>query len=140
MKMNSTKEITLLEEEIKSLLREGIIQPSNCQWAFPATLVPNPGGAVRLFIDYRKLNKVTIPDNFPIPLIEDLIDRSGQSKILSFLDLAKGYSPVHTNSVDKTALVTPLGKYCFTVIPFGLTGAPSVFQRSMINAVLAGNK
>ena len=129
----------MLEEEIKSLLREGIIQPSNSQWAFPAILVPKPGGAVRLCIDYRKLNKVTIPDKFQIPLLDDLIDRLSQSKIITVLDLAKGFYqvPVHMNSVDKTAFVTPLGKYCFRVMPFGLTGAPSVFQRLM-NTVLAG--
>ena len=133
------RRLPLLEEEIKTLLREGIIEPSNSQWAFPAILVPKPGGAVTLCIDYRKLNKVTIPDKFPIPLIDDLVDRLGHSKVISVLDLAKGYyqAPVHANSVDKTAFVTPLGKYCFTVLPFGLTGGPSVFQRLM-NTVLAG--
>ena len=76
------RRLLLLEEEIKTLLREGIIEPSNSQWAFPAILVPKPGGAVRLCIDYRKLNKVTIPDKFPIPLIDDLVDRLGQSKVI----------------------------------------------------------
>ena len=59
------KKLPLLEEEIKSLLREGIIQPSNSQWAFPAILVPKRGGVVRLCINFRKINKVTIPDKFP---------------------------------------------------------------------------
>ena len=86
------KKLPLLEEEIKSLLREGIVQLSNSLWTFPAILVPKFGGAVRLCIEYRKLNKVTIPDNIPIPpLIEDVIDWLGQSKIMSGLDLAKGY-------------------------------------------------
>ena len=89
-----------------------------------------PGGAVRLCIDYRKLNKVTIPDKFPILLIKDLMDRLSQSIIISSLDLVKGYYqlPVHINSVDKTAFVTLLGKYTFTNMLFGLTGAPSVFR------------
>ena len=90
------KKLPLLEEEIKSLLREGII---HSQWAFLTILVPKPGGAVRLCIDYRKLNKVTIPDKFPIPLIDNLIDRLSQSKIISVLDLAKGHYqvPVYMN-------------------------------------------
>ena len=133
------KKLPLLEQEIKSLLEERIIKPSTSQWAFPTLLVPKPGGAVRFCGHYRKLHKVTTPDMFPIPLIEDLIDRLGQFKMLSFLDLAKGYYqvPVHPSSLDKTAFVTPLGKYCFTVMPFGLTGTPAVFQRLM-NTVLAG--
>ena len=65
------RKVPLLEEAIKSLLREGIIQPTNGQWTFP---VPKLGVTVRLCIDYRKLNKVTIPDKFPIPLIDDLMD------------------------------------------------------------------
>ena len=115
--------LPLLEQEMKSLLEEGIIKPFTSQWAFPALLVPKPGGTVRLCVDYRKLNKVTTPDMFPIPLIEDLIDRLGLSKMLSFLDLAKGYYqvPVHPSSIDKIAFVTFLRKYCFTVMPFGLT-------------------
>jgi len=79
----------LLEEKIKTLLYKGIIQPSNSQWTFRAILVSKPGEAVRLCIDYRKLNKGTIPDKFPIPLIDDLLDRLGKSKIISVLDLAK---------------------------------------------------
>ena len=68
------------------------------------------GGAVRLCIEYRKLSNVTIPDNIPIPLIEDLRDRLGQSKIVSVLDFDKRYYqvPVHTNSVDKTWLLPTL--------------------------------
>ena len=54
-------------------------------------MIPKSGGGVRLCIDYRRLNKVTTPDLFPIPLVEDLIDRLGQAKVISVLDLAKGY-------------------------------------------------
>ena len=74
-----------------------------------------------------------------MPLIENLIDRLAQSKVISVLDLVKGYylGPVHPNSVDKTAFVTPLGKYSFLVMPLGLCGAPTVFQRLM-NTVLDG--
>ena len=120
---------------MKSLLEEGIIEQSSSQWFSPAITVPNE-------LDYaliRKLNKITAPDVFPMPLIEDLIDRLAQSKVISVLDLVKGYylGPVHPNSVDKTAFVTPLGMYSFLVMPLGLCGAPTVFQRLM-NTVLDG--
>ena len=124
---------------MKSLLEEGIIEPSSSQWACPAIILPKPNRGIRLCIDYRKLNKISTPDVFPMPLIEDLIDHLSQSKVISVLDLAKGYYqvPAHPNSLDKTAFVTPLGKYSFLVMPFGLCGAPAVFQHLM-NTVLDG--
>ena len=126
--------LPMLEQEVKSLLEEGIIEPSSSQLASPAIILPKPNGGIRLCIDYRNLNKITTPDLFPMPLIEDLIDRLAQSKVISVLDLAKEYYqvPVHPNSVDKTTFVTPLGKYSFFVC-----GAPAVFQRLM-NTVLDG--
>ena len=131
--------LPMLEQEVKSLLEEGIIEQSSSQWAYPAIIVLKPNGGIRLCIDHRKLNEITTPDVFPMPLIEDFIDRLAQSKVISVLDLAKGYYqvPVHPNSVDKTAFVTPLGRYSFLVMPFGLCGAPAVFQRLM-NTVLDG--
>jgi len=85
------KELPLLEEEIKTMLRKGLIQPSNSQLALASILVYY---YLLFCIDYRKSNKVTILDKFPIPLIDDLVDRLGQSKIISVLDLAKGYYQV----------------------------------------------
>ena len=111
--------LPMLEQEVKSLLEEGIIEPSSTQWASPAIIVPKPNGGIRLCIYYRKLNKITTPDVFPMPLIEDLIDRLAQSKVISVLDLVKRYYqvPLHPNSVDKTAFVTPLGKCSFWPCP-----------------------
>ena len=131
--------LPMLEQEVKSLLEEGIIEPSSSQWASPTIIVPKPNGGTRLCIDYRKLNKITTPDVFPMPLIEDLIERLAQSKVISVLDVAKGYYqvPVHPNSVDKTAFVTPLGKYRVLVVPFVLCRAQAVFQHLM-NTVLDG--
>lgn len=73
-----------------------------------------------------------------MPRIDDLIDGLGQAQFISTLDLMKGYwqVPVHLDSRPKTAFVTPLGKYQFTVMPFGLVGAPATFQRLM-NSVVA---
>ena len=86
-------------------------------------------------MDYRKLNKVTTPDPYPIPRVDDLLDGLGQAQYISKLDLTKGYC-VDPASKHKTAFVTPLGKYQVTVMPFGLVGSPVVFQR-MMNTILA---
>ena len=93
----------------------------------PAIIVPKPGGKVRLCIDYRQLNFITIPDQYTITNIEDLINCLSEAGVLSTVDLAKGYYQVamHPDSIEKTAFVVPLGKYEFTVMPYGCSGAPS---------------
>ena len=83
-------------------------------------------------VDYRKLNKVTINDPYPLPNIEDLIANIGSSKFITTLDLTKGYYQVSVNTQyrEKTAFKTPYGKYEFLMMPFGIS-APSTFQRLM---------
>ena len=92
--------------------------------------VHKPDGTVRLCIDYRRINGITIPDPFQIPLIEDLLDSISEAKFLSKLDMMKGFCqiPVVEQDQDKTAFCTPWGKYSFTRMPFGL--------RTVLNVVL----
>ena len=80
-----------LREEIRELLALGIIRPSTSEWAAPIILVPKKDGSKRLCVDFRKLNQVTRADPYPIPRIEELIDRVGNAKFISALDLTKGY-------------------------------------------------
>ena len=121
--------------EIKQLLQAGIIKPSTSPWTSPIVLVPKRDGTLRLCVDYRRLNKVTRPDPFPMPRIDDLLNGLGSAEYITTLDLTKGYwqVPVHLNSQQKTA---PFGKYEFLTMPFGLVGAPATFQRLM-NGILA---
>ena len=86
-----------------------------------------------LCVDFRRLNHVTKADPYPIPRVEELIDRLRNAKCITALDLTKGYwqVPVEKESQKKTAFITPFGKYEFTTMPFGLMGAPSTFQRLM---------
>ena len=95
-------------------------------------------GGVRLFIDYRRLNAVIKSDPFPLPRIDELIDKLGQATHISTLDFERGYHQliVHKDSVCKTALITQHGKWEYVRMPFGLKNAPSVFQRLM-NSILA---
>ena len=122
-----------LREEIKEMLTQGIIVPSTSEWAAPIILVPKKDGSKRLCVDFRRLNHVTKADPYPIPRVEELIDRLGNAKYITALDLTKGYwqVPVEKESQKKTAFITPFGKYEFTTMPFGLMGAPSTFQRLM---------
>ena len=99
--------------------------------------MPKCGGTLRLCVDYRRLNRVMKPDPYPMPRLYDLLHRLGQAKYISTLDLMKGYwqVPVHPESRQQTAFITPFGKYQFLTMPFGLVGAPAVFQRLMITVL-----
>ena len=125
-----TKELRLL---IDDLLKKKFIDPSTSPFASPVLLVRKPDGTYRLVIDYRILNSHTVKENFPIPVIEDLLAKIGKAQWFSTLDLMSGYYQISVKKEDrpKTAFVTPFGKYQFNVMPFGLTNAPSTFCRYM---------
>ena len=110
----------VLKKEVKEMLDQGIVVPSTSEWAAPVILVPKKDGTKRLCVDFRKLNHVTKADPYPIPRVEELIDRLGRA---SALDLTKGYwqVPVAEDSQHKTAFITPFGKYQFTTMPDGGT-------------------
>ena len=128
-----------VKEEIEQMLAEGIIEPSSSAYSSPIVLVPKKDQALRLCVDYRKLNKCTQADAYPMPRIDDLIDRLGNSRYISTLDLTKGYwqVPVAVEDRPKTAFSSPFGLYQFRVMPFGLQGAPATFQR-LVDGVIAG--
>ena len=122
-----------LNEEIKKMLENGIIRPSKSPWASPVVIVGKKGGDKQLCVDYRKLNKLTEENRYPLPRIDDLLDSLGGATWFSTMDLASGFWQVQMAKEDikKTTFITANGLYEFTVMPFGLNNAPSTFQRLM---------
>ena len=124
-----------LEKEMEALLETGCIEPSSSPYSSPLVLVWKKSGGLRVCVDYRAVNKDTVPDRYPIPRIDELMDMVGKrkAKIFSSLDLMKGYHQVQMEegSKVKTAFTCHLGHYQYQRMPFGLTNAPATFQRLM---------
>jgi len=124
-----------LEDEMDSLLQSGCIEPSVRPYSSPLVLVRKKNGGLRVCVDYRALNKDTVPDRYPLPRIDKLMDMVGRqhAKVLSSLDLMKGYHQVkmEESSKHKTAFISHQGLYQYRRMPFGLTNAPAIFQRLM---------
>ena len=130
-----------VEKQIDAMLQQGIIEESSSPWMAPAVYVLKKSGDLRLCIDYRELNKRTKKDAYPLPLPDEVQDRLAGSTVFSTLDLQSGYwqLPVSPEDREKTAFCPGpgMGLFQFCRMPFGLTGAPSSFQRVM-DKVLRG--
>jgi hypothetical protein len=133
----STPELVELKLQLKEMMDKGYIRPSVSPWGAPVLFVKKKDGTLRLCIDYRKLNKVTIKNKYPLPRIDDLFDQLGGASIFSKIDLRSGYHQVQIKGEDihKTAFQTRYGHYEFVVVPFGLTNAPATFMCLMTNVL-----
>ena len=126
-----------MEGQIKALLSQGWIQPSSSPYGSPIIFVKKKDGGIRMCVDYRAVNKITVRNSYPLPRIDDMFDQLSGASLFSCLDLQQAYHQIRLNPADvsKTAFTTPLGLYEYLVLPFGLCNAPSTFQ-AVINSVI----
>ncbi|GKV15260.1 hypothetical protein SLEP1_g26056 [Rubroshorea leprosula] len=126
-------ELKELKVQLKELLEKRFIRPSVSPWGAPVLFVKKKDGSLRLCIDYRELNKVTVKNRYPLPRIDDLFDQLKGAQVFSKIDLRSGYHQVKIkpDDVPKTAFRTRYGHYEFIVMPFGLTNAPARFMDLM---------
>ncbi|KAA8497500.1 Transposon Ty3-I Gag-Pol polyprotein [Porphyridium purpureum] len=137
LRRRSESERVAEETMVKALLKKGILEPCSGPYASANVLVRKPTGAWRLTTDFRNLNAVTVKDKYPIPLVQECLDWAGRFSLFSTLDLTDGFFqvPLHPESRDLTAMITPLGLFRYCVIAQGMSNSPATFQRLM-NTVL----
>ena len=123
-------ELKKLKDQLQELLDKGFIRPSTSPWGAPVLFMKKKDGSLRLCIDYRQLNKVTIRNQYPLPRIDDLFDQLQGARRFSKIDLRSGYHQLRIRNQDipKTAFCTRYGHYEFLVMSFGLTNAPAAFM------------
>ncbi|GJR65787.1 putative reverse transcriptase domain-containing protein [Tanacetum coccineum] len=126
-------EMKELSVQLKELMEKGFIHLSSSPWGAPVLFVKKRDGSFRMCIDYRKLNKLTVKNRYPLPRINDLFDQLQGSSVYSKIDMRSGYQQLHIKEEDipTTAFRTRYGHFKFQVMPFGLTNAPAVFMDLM---------
>ena len=131
--------LDIIDKQVREMVRHDLVEPAASPWAANVVLVRKKDGTHRLCVDYRALNAVTYKDTYPLPHIDTCLGSMDGASWFSTLDLRSGYHniPIRQQDRDKTAFITRRGCFRYKVLPFGLTTAPSVFQRLM-DLVLCG--
>ncbi|GKB94296.1 putative reverse transcriptase domain-containing protein, partial [Tanacetum coccineum] len=126
-------EMQELSRQLQELQDKGFIRPSHSPWGSPVLFVKKKDGSLRMCIDYRELNKLTIKNRYPLPRIDNLFDQLQGSRYFSKIELRSGYHQlrVHEDDIPKTVFRTRYGHFEFTIMPFGLTNGPVVFMDLM---------
>lgn len=135
----SRRELEILREYLENALEKGWVRHSKSPAGAPILFVPKADGTLRLCVDYRGLNKITIKNRYPIPLVSEMLDRLSKASIFTKLDLRDAYHRLRIKEGDewKTAFKTRYGHFEYTVMPFGLANAPATFQ-SYIHRAIGG--
>ncbi|KAF4089134.1 hypothetical protein AMELA_G00063060, partial [Ameiurus melas] len=124
-----------IEEEVERMLRDRVIEESNSPWSSPIVVVPKLEGSIRLCNDFRRLNQVSDFDSYPLPRVDDLVERLGSAQFISTLDLTYWQVALAADARPKTAFNTSTGHWQYRVLQFGLHVAPATFQR-LLDTVL----
>lgn len=129
----SPVELEELRKQLKELLELKLIQPSNSPWGAPVLFCRKKDGTLRMCIDYRALNQLTVKDTSPLPRIDECLDRLKGASYFTSLDLKSGYHQIRIRPKDvpKTGFNTRWGKWEFLCLPFGLSNGPPSFQKWM---------
>jgi hypothetical protein len=132
----SATELAELKKQLEELTKAGFIQPSKSPFGAPILFVKKKDGTMRMCVDYRALNNITIKNSYPLPRVDELFDRLQGAKYFSKIDLRSGYHQIRIDpgDVPKTAFRTRYGHFEFLVLPFGLTNAPATFMHLMHQA------
>jgi hypothetical protein len=126
----STPELKEMQMQLEDILKKGYIQPSVSPGGVLVLFVKNKDGTLRIFMEFRKLNRVIVKNKYPLPRIDDLFDQLNNQKIFSKIDLRSGYHKVRIKeeNIIKNTFKTRYGHYEFTVVPFGLSNTSVVFM------------
>ena len=125
------------QRQIQQLLQQQLIETSSSPWGAPVLFVQKQDGTLRAVYDYRALNALTVKNRFPLPRIDDILDQFKGAQYITTLDLIQGYNQLqlHPDDMPLSAFTTPVGHFQWRVLPFGLSNAPSVFSRAMMEVL-----
>jgi hypothetical protein len=129
----SPKVVQDLKVKVEEMLRDGVIRKSSSPWSFPVVMAAKPDGSWRFCVDYSRLSKYVRRDAFALPRVDDTLDRLREARFMTVVDCSSGFWQVKLKESDREilAFITPFGNYEWTVMPFGFTNSPAVFQRAI---------